>query len=114
MKTLAAPYLIAGGLIAAALVYISMQGGKKVGQQVGATAVDLADGVVGGVVVASGQLVGIPATDSDMAIKLMNEFPYLPWYEQATASFKIAAYASATDYLHWVADHSYRPKAGSY
>lgn len=56
-------YLIAGGAVAAALAYVYFMGAKKTGQQLGAGAVDLVDGIVSGGVVEIGQKVGIPATN---------------------------------------------------
>lgn len=62
MKMLTTPYLLALGLIGAALLYVSARGATKTGEKIGAAAVDLAEGVLGGAVVGIGQKVGIPAT----------------------------------------------------
>lgn len=56
-------YLIAGGAVLAALVWAAMNGARNTGQQIGGAVVDMADGVVSGVVVGAGELVGIPATN---------------------------------------------------
>lgn len=59
-----AAYLIAGGAVLAALVWVATRGnGRQVGNAIGGAAVDLADGVISGAVVGTGQLVGVPATN---------------------------------------------------
>lgn len=57
------PYLIAGGAVLAALLWAGARGAKATGASIGTAAVDLADGVVSGAVVGTGQLIGIPATN---------------------------------------------------
>lgn len=59
-------YLVAGGLVAAALawaIWTNKGGAMGVGQALGGAAVDLVDGAVSGVVVGIGEQVGIPATN---------------------------------------------------
>lgn len=56
-------YLAAGAAVLAALLWAKSKGAAGTGQAIGAAAVDLADGVIGGAVVGTGQLVGIPATN---------------------------------------------------
>lgn len=57
-------YLIAGGAVAAALVWSTRQGNAQaIGEAVGGAAVDLVDGVVSGAVTTVGQAVGIPKTN---------------------------------------------------
>lgn len=59
-----AVYLIAGAAVAGALAWVAYKGGAKgTGAAIGGAVVDLADGVIGGAVVGTGQLVGIPATN---------------------------------------------------
>lgn len=57
------PYVLAAAAVAAALVYASWKGAAGTGAAIGGAAVDLADGIVGGVVVGIGQGIGIPATN---------------------------------------------------
>ena len=57
------PYLIAGGAVLAALVWIVTRKPSESGAAIGAAAVDLVDGVVSGAVVGIGERVGIPATN---------------------------------------------------
>jgi len=56
-------YVIAGGAAIAALLYIKTKGANDAGQQIGAGAVDLANGVLGGTVTGIGEIVGVPATN---------------------------------------------------
>lgn len=56
-------YLIAGAAVAASLAYVAITGTKNAGQAIGGAAVDMVDGLIGGVVVGAGQVVGIPATN---------------------------------------------------
>lgn len=60
---LSTPYLIAGGAVLAALVYVASKGARETGAAIGAAAVDLVDGAVSGAVVGIGERVGIPATN---------------------------------------------------
>lgn len=69
MRTIATPYLIAGGAVALALLWFARQGASKAGQQAGLAVVDLADGVVTGVVTGIGDRVGIPRTDTNECAK---------------------------------------------
>lgn len=58
-------YLVAGGLVAAALawaIWSNKGGAAGLGAAVGGAAVDLVDGAVSGAVVGVGGLVGVPAT----------------------------------------------------
>lgn len=57
-------YLMAGGVVAAALVVVYLRGPKSVGADLGGAAVDLADGVITGTVTGIGERVGIPKTDA--------------------------------------------------
>lgn len=59
-----AVYLIAGGAVAAALAYTMARGVKETGAQIGGAVVDMADGVVSGVVIGIGEKVGIPPTNT--------------------------------------------------
>jgi hypothetical protein len=56
-------YLIAGGAVAAAALYVIWKGPKAAAAQIGGAAVDAVDGVIGGVVVGIGERVGIPQTN---------------------------------------------------
>lgn len=56
-------YLIAGGAVAAALAWVAIQGARGTGAAIGAAAVDMVDGAIGGAVVGAGSLIGIPATN---------------------------------------------------
>lgn len=60
---LSTPYVVAGGAVIAALLWAATRGSKGTGQAIGGAVVDLADGIVSGAVVGTGQLVGIPATN---------------------------------------------------
>lgn len=55
------PYVIAAGLIGAALLYVSARGAGKTGQQLGGAAVDL----VGGVLTGAAEKAGVPQADAD-------------------------------------------------
>lgn len=63
MMKITTPYLIAGGAVAAALLWASSKGAKETGAAIGTAAVDLANGVVSGAVVGVGQVVGVPPTN---------------------------------------------------
>lgn len=63
MRSIPTVYVIAGGAVLAALAFVAVRGAKETGQQIGGAVVDLADGVVGGVVQGAGQIVGIPPTN---------------------------------------------------
>jgi hypothetical protein len=56
-------YLIAGGAVAAALLYVYAKGAKETGAAIGGAAVDLVNGVVSGAVIETGSYLGIPATN---------------------------------------------------
>ena len=56
-------YLLAGAAVVAALAWRTWQRPAEAGQAVGGAVVDLADGIVSGVVVTVGEKVGIPATN---------------------------------------------------
>ncbi|MEG0923290.1 MAG: hypothetical protein RSG22_18015 [Comamonas sp.] len=58
-------YLLAGGVVAAALVWAVTRTSSagSAGQYIGGAVVDMADGVIGGTVVGVGQIFGIPATN---------------------------------------------------
>lgn len=57
------PYILAGAAVAAFLAYTTLNGAKKTGLAVGGAAVDLVDGVVGGAVVGTLEIFGVPATN---------------------------------------------------
>ena len=63
-------YLLAGGVVAAALVWAvtraSSTSASNAGQYIGGAVVDMADGVIGGTVVGVGQIFGIPATNQTL------------------------------------------------
>ncbi len=63
MMKITTPYLIAGGAVAAALLWASSKGAKETGTAIGTAAVDLANGVVSGAVVGVCQVVGVPPTN---------------------------------------------------
>lgn len=56
-------YLIAGGAVAAAALYVWARGARETGAAIGGAAVDLADGIVSGAVITVGEAVGVPATN---------------------------------------------------
>ena len=56
-------YLLAAGAVLAAVAWVSLKGPRAAAASVGSAAVDLADGVVSGTVVAIGERVGVPATN---------------------------------------------------
>jgi hypothetical protein len=69
-------YLMAGGVVLAAVIYASTRPKGWAGDlawTVGGTAVDMADGLIGGAVVGVGQLVGIPATNMNECEKAKAE-----------------------------------------
>jgi hypothetical protein len=57
------PYMLAGGAVLAALLYVGAKGVKGAAQGAASAAVDLADGIVTGTVVGVGEAVGIPQTN---------------------------------------------------
>ncbi len=63
MMKLSTPYLIAGGAVAAALLWASSKGAKETGAAIGTAAVDLTNGIITGAVVGAGQVVGVPPTN---------------------------------------------------
>lgn len=56
-------YLAAGAAVLVAFLWAKSKGAAGTGQAIGAAAVDLADGILTGAVVGTGQLVGIPPTN---------------------------------------------------
>lgn len=56
-------YLIGGGAVALAALYVFTRGVKETGQAIGGAAVDMADGVIGGAVEGIGAMVNIPPTN---------------------------------------------------
>lgn len=92
MMKIPTPYLIAGGAVAAALLWAASKGAKDTGAAIGAAGVDLVNGVVSGAVVGIGQGVGIPATSQTKCEKAKAEGR--TW----DASFD----CSATDFLKYV------------
>lgn len=64
MQRIPTVYLIAGGAVAAALLWAMSRGGvKETGAAIGGAAVDLVDGIVGGTVIGISQGIGIPPTN---------------------------------------------------
>lgn len=63
MRAIPTTWMIAGGAIAAALVYVAVKGAKGTGAGIGAGVVDFADGVLSGGVIAVGERVGVPQTN---------------------------------------------------
>ena len=63
MKRIPNTYLIAGGAVAAALLWSMSRGAQQTGQAIGGAAVDLVNGVLSGAVVGVSQAVGIPPTN---------------------------------------------------
>ncbi len=57
------PYLIAGGAVAATLLWVSLKGAKGAGAALVGTAVDLADGVFSEPVLIAGEVLGVPRTN---------------------------------------------------
>lgn len=58
-------WLIVGGALGCALLYVALNGAKKTGENIGGAAVNLADGVLSGAVQAVGDRVGVPRTDAE-------------------------------------------------
>lgn len=56
------PYLIGGGIVAAALLWATSQGARNAGAAIGGVAVDMVDGVFTGAVVGVGSVFGVPVT----------------------------------------------------
>lgn len=100
--------LAAGAGVAYLLISTTRAASSAVSDAVD-TVTGAVDATVSTPVYAIGDAVGLPRTSKSYAAQLMDEFDAAPWYEQAALSFKISAYASATDYLRWLADRSYRP-----
>lgn len=96
-------YLIAGGAVAAALLWAASRGAKGTGQAIASAAVDMADGVIGETVMSAGEVVGIPRTDENECQRRIEEFRKAPWYKQAYLSFGVSAYCPAGDYLRFAA-----------
>lgn len=63
LPTIPMPYLIAGGAVAALLLWTASKGAKETGQTIGSGAVSLVDGIVSGGVIGAGELVGVPVTN---------------------------------------------------
>lgn len=63
LPTIPMPYLVAGGAVAAALLWAASRGAKETGQTIGATTVHLVDGVLSGGVIEGAKLFGLPATN---------------------------------------------------
>lgn len=75
MKT-AHLYMLAGAVVVAAAVYVGTRPKGWAGElawEAGGTAVDMADGLIGGAVVGIGGLVGIPATNATECEKAKRE-----------------------------------------
>lgn len=67
------PYLVAGGIVLAAVLYVSIKGAKATGQAIGSGAVDLVDGTITGTVTGIGQVVGVPETNMTECQKALAE-----------------------------------------
>lgn len=63
LPSIPTPYLIAGGVAVAALLWINAKGAKNAGQAIGTGAVNLVDGVLSGSVMGIGEVFGVPATE---------------------------------------------------
>lgn len=65
MKIPAIPttYLIAGGAVLAAMLWINAKGAKNAGQAIGTGAVNLVDGILTGGVTGIGEVFGVPETN---------------------------------------------------
>lgn len=63
MQRIPTVHLIAGGAVAAALLWAMSRGIQQTGAAIGGAAVDLVDGVLSGAVVGVSGAVGIPATN---------------------------------------------------
>lgn len=66
-------YLIAAGGVAAALLWVKVNGAKSTGQALGSGAVNLIDGVIGGAVVEGAQLFGLPPTNESECTRAKRE-----------------------------------------
>lgn len=66
-------YLVAGGAVLLALLYVATKGAQATGEAIGSGAVDMATGVLSGVVQGAGTVVGIPPTDKTECQKAMAE-----------------------------------------
>ena len=73
VPTIPTVYLIAGGVVAAAIVWAMSKGAKGTGQAIGSGAVDLVEGVVEGSVKSIGEAVGIPDTNMTECQRAMAE-----------------------------------------
>jgi len=56
-------YIVAGAAVGVALLWAMSRGATQTGQAVGGAAVDMVNGVLGGVAMGAGQIVGIPPTN---------------------------------------------------
>lgn len=65
LPQLPATWLLAAAMVGGALLYVRMNGAQKTGASLGAGAVNMADGIVTGVVTSVGDRVGIPQTSAD-------------------------------------------------
>lgn len=63
MVKLSAPVMLAAGLVGAVVLFVASKGARETGLAIGGAAVDLADGVLSGGVMAVGDLVGVPRTE---------------------------------------------------
>lgn len=86
--------MIAGAAVGVALLlWLATRGAKSVGQDIGAGAVNIVDGVVSGAVTTAGSFLGVPLTDAEKAAKARREGDV--W----AASF----YMPAPDFVKWIA-----------
>ena len=63
MRAIPTVYVIAGGAIAAALLWVYVTGPRQAGAAIASGAIDLADGVISETVNTVGEAVGIPRTN---------------------------------------------------
>ena len=91
-KSVSPLVMVSVGLVAAALLYVSIKGAKSTGAAIGAGAVDLVDGVIRGSITGIGGLVGVPPTEPDKCAKC-----------KANGDTWCASFAcSAADFLEWL------------
>lgn len=67
------PYLIAGGAVLTALLWVGAKGAKGAGQALASGAIDLADGVISEPVFVVGEAMGIPRTNLSECEKAKQE-----------------------------------------
>lgn len=73
MVTIKPIYAVAAGAVVLAVAYRVIANPGGTGARIGSAAVDLVDGVVGGVVNGAGELVGVPRTNETECERAMRE-----------------------------------------